>query len=65
MTKRKRGEEKIQRLGMIGLGKIGGNLALQAIEKNIKVVGMARSEKPELTRLGLKLLPMLKPLCLY
>ena len=27
------------KLGIIGLGKMGGNLALQAIEKNIMVVG--------------------------
>jgi len=47
-------EGKVQQLGIIGLGKIGGNLALQAIEKNIKVVGMARSEKPELVKKGVR-----------
>lgn len=36
--------------GVVGLGKMGGNLALQAAEKNIKVVGKARSPKPELER---------------
>ena len=35
------------KLGIIGLGKMGGNLALQAIENGIKVVGKARSRKPE------------------
>jgi phosphoglycerate dehydrogenase-like enzyme len=32
---------KKMRLGIIGLGKIGGNLALQAVEKNIAVIGKA------------------------
>jgi 6-phosphogluconate dehydrogenase len=41
-------------LGIIGLGKMGGNLALQAIEKNIQVVGKARSKKPELEKQGVK-----------
>jgi len=35
-------------LGIIGLGKIGGNLALQAVGKEIYVVGMARSKKRHL-----------------
>lgn len=39
-------------LGIIGLGKIGGNLALQAVEKGIKVVGKARSRKPHLEKKG-------------
>jgi 6-phosphogluconate dehydrogenase len=42
------------KLGIIGLGKMGGNLALQAIEKNIKTVGKARSRKPELEEKGVK-----------
>src|SRR5215212_2541927 len=42
------------KLGIIGLGKMGGNLALQAIEKNIKVVGKARGKKPELEEKGVK-----------
>ena len=33
------------KMGIIGLGKMGGNLALQAIEKNIMVAGKARSKK--------------------
>jgi 6-phosphogluconate dehydrogenase len=40
-------------LGIIGLGKMGGNLALQAHEKGIDVVGMSRSAKPDLERQGL------------
>jgi 6-phosphogluconate dehydrogenase len=42
------------RLGIIGLGKMGGNLALQAIEKNIAVIGKARRSKPDLERNGVK-----------
>lgn len=42
------------RLGIIGLGKMGKNLALQAIEKGISVVGKARSPKPELVQKGVK-----------
>jgi 6-phosphogluconate dehydrogenase len=41
-------------LGIIGLGKMGGNLALQAVGKNIQVVGKARSKKPELEKQGVK-----------
>ena len=41
-------------LGIIGLGKMGGNLALQAIDKNIKVAGKARSKKPELEEKGVR-----------
>lgn len=39
-------------LGIIGLGKMGGNIALQCIDKGIKVVGKARSPKSELTEEG-------------
>ena len=39
-------------IGIIGLGKMGGNLALQAHEKGIDVVGMSRSAKPDLERQG-------------
>jgi len=42
------------KLGIIGLGNMGGNLALQAAEKGISVVGMARSSKPHLGRKGVK-----------
>ena len=41
-------------LGIIGLGKMGGNLALQCVEKGIHVVGKARSPKPELTKKDVK-----------
>jgi 6-phosphogluconate dehydrogenase len=41
-------------LGIIGLGKMGGNLALQATEKKIQVVGKSRSKKPELEKQGVK-----------
>ena len=41
-------------LGIIGLGKMGGNLALQATDKNIKVAGKARSKKPELEEKGVR-----------
>jgi 6-phosphogluconate dehydrogenase len=48
-------------LGIIGLGKMGGNLALQAKEKGISVIGKARSKKPELERQGVKLVNDYKP----
>jgi 6-phosphogluconate dehydrogenase len=41
-------------LGIIGLGKMGGNLALQSTEKKIQVIGKARSKKPELEKQGIK-----------
>lgn len=41
-------------LGIIGLGKMGGNLALQCIEKGIRVVGKTRRPKPKLTEKGVK-----------
>jgi len=40
--------------GIIGLGKIGGNFALQCIDKGIRVVGKARGPKPHLTEKGVK-----------
>ena len=40
------------KLGVIGLGKMGGNLALHAVEKGIKTVGKARGAKPELSKKG-------------
>ncbi|HZD36876.1 MAG TPA: NAD(P)-binding domain-containing protein, partial [Nitrososphaeraceae archaeon] len=42
------------KLGIIGLGKMGGNLALQALEKEMGIVGKARKQKPELEDKGLK-----------
>lgn len=44
-------------LGIIGLGRIGGNLALQAMEKKIKVVGLDLEPKPQLEAQGLKIAP--------
>lgn len=40
-------------LGIIGLGKMGGNLALQAKEKGIKVVGKSKSGNEDLARKGI------------
>src|SRR6056297_3180884 len=34
-------------IGIIGLGKMGGNLASQALEKDIEVVGLTRGDPPE------------------
>lgn len=42
-------------LGIIGLGKMGGNLSLQCIDKGIRVVGTARHPKPELSDKGVKI----------
>ena len=42
------------KLGILGLGKMGGNLALLAKEKGISVVGKSRSAKPHLERKGVK-----------
>lgn len=53
------------KLGIIGLGKMGGNLALQAIEKGIKVVGKARSRKPELEESGVKVVSDYKSFVSY
>jgi 6-phosphogluconate dehydrogenase len=39
-------------LGIIGLGKMGANIALYGMEKGIKIVGKARGKKPELTQKG-------------
>jgi 6-phosphogluconate dehydrogenase len=42
------------KLGIIGPGKMGGNLALQAHDKNTAVVGKARNKKQELEEKGIK-----------
>lgn len=39
--------------GIIGLGKIGGNLVHQALDKNMAVAGSSRHEKPEFAERGL------------
>lgn len=35
-------------VGIIGLGKMGGNLALQAIEKGYTIIGMSKHHKQDL-----------------
>jgi 6-phosphogluconate dehydrogenase len=47
-------EHKKLELGIIGLGKMGGHLALQALDKGIKVAGKARSKKPDLEDKGVR-----------
>jgi 6-phosphogluconate dehydrogenase len=42
-------------LGIIGLGKMGGSLALNAVEKGVKVVGKDVSSRPELSKKGIKI----------
>jgi 6-phosphogluconate dehydrogenase len=49
------GASKNMKLGIIGLGKMGGNLALQAVEKGIHVVGKSHSPKPDLAEKGVKI----------
>jgi 6-phosphogluconate dehydrogenase len=34
-------------VGIIGLGKMGGNLALQAIEKGYTIIGMSKHHKQD------------------
>ena len=42
-------------IGIVGLGRIGGGLALQALEKGLRVSGFTRGgAKPELLRAGLR-----------
>ncbi|WP_049916695.1 NADP-dependent phosphogluconate dehydrogenase [Halogeometricum pallidum] len=41
-------------LGIVGLGKIGGNLARQAVEKDIRVVGLDAEDRPELEEAGIE-----------
>ncbi len=41
--------------GIIGLGRMGANLARQAVEKGIRVVGFSRSRKEELLKEGIEL----------
>jgi len=50
------------KLGILGLGKMGGNLALLAKEKGIAVVGKSRSAKPHLERKGVKVVDGYGPL---
>ncbi|MHA2400246.1 MAG: NAD(P)-binding domain-containing protein [Promethearchaeota archaeon] len=41
-------------LGIIGLGKMGGNIALQCIDKDIEVIGKDIAERPDLEQKGVK-----------
>lgn len=52
-------------MGIIGLGKMGSNLAIQAFEKKIKVVGKARSNKPELQKIGITVVDKCEELTLF
>ena len=47
-------------LGIVGLGKMGSNLALNAIDNKIAVVGKDISPRPELTEKGIKVVFDLK-----
>ena len=47
-------------IGIIGLGKMGGNLAMQAIDKGYKVVGYDLHEDKDLQAYGLKQAPSLE-----
>ncbi len=48
-------------LGIVGLGKMGGNLALQALEKNIDVIGKTLKKRPELERQGVRVVTEYEP----
>jgi 6-phosphogluconate dehydrogenase len=39
--------DKNKELGMVGLGRMGGNLVLQALEKGMRVVGLDRNKVPD------------------
>lgn len=53
-------EHKINGIGMVGLGRMGGNLSLQAMEKGIRVVGYTKGLVPdELINAGLVSIPAL------
>ena len=41
-------------LGIIGLGKMGGNISLQCVDKGIEVVGKDITQRPELEDKGVK-----------
>lgn len=47
-------------IGIIGLGKMGSNIALQAVEKGIRVVGVSRKEREDLTAKGIEVVMDLK-----
>jgi 6-phosphogluconate dehydrogenase len=47
-------DQKNLELGIIGLGKMGGNIALQALDKKIRVAGKAICKRPDLEEKGIK-----------
>ena len=47
-------DQKNLELGIIGLGKMGGNIALQALDKKIRVAGKAICKRPDLEEKGVK-----------
>lgn len=50
--------------GIVGLGRMGGNLALQALEKGMRVVGFERkTASPELLRAGVVMAEQLSDFC--
>jgi 6-phosphogluconate dehydrogenase len=53
------------KLGIIGLGKMGSNLAINALEQKIHVVGKARSKKPELEKIGITVVDNYKDFVLF
>ncbi len=46
--------EADRQLGIVGLGKMGANLALQCVDKGIPVIGTALHKKPELEKQGVE-----------
>ncbi len=48
--------------GIIGLGKMGGNLSMQAREKGIRVVGMDVKPKPDLINIGIEVVTSIQEL---
>ena len=47
-------------LGIIGLGKIGGNISLQCVDKGISVVGKDIAEKFNLKEKGVKIVEVME-----
>ncbi len=41
-------------VGIVGMGSMGSNLALQGVEKDLRVIGKSRSEKPSLEKKGVE-----------
>jgi 6-phosphogluconate dehydrogenase len=53
-------KEDEMEIGIIGLGKMGSNIALQAVEKGIRVVGMSRKRRGDLSAGGIEVVMDLK-----